>query len=93
MKILQIIKSAFKSIFAKKLRSILTMLGVIIGIMAVIVLVGIGQGTTSSVMENMQGLHESPGKRYNGRNKNNGGFNQQKNDEDRRSLVPDQSQE
>ncbi len=56
MKILQIIKSAFKSIFAKKLRSVLTMLGVIIGIMAVIVLVGIGQGTTSSVMENMQGL-------------------------------------
>ena len=32
------------------------MLGVIIGIMAVIVLVGIGQGTSSSVMENMQSL-------------------------------------
>ncbi|MDP2892081.1 MAG: ABC transporter permease [Bacillota bacterium] len=56
MSILQILKSSFKSIFARKLRSILTMLGVIIGIMAVIVLVGIGQGTTSSVMENMQSL-------------------------------------
>lgn len=56
MNILQIIRSSFKSIFAKKMRSILTMLGVIIGIMAVIVLVGIGQGTTSSVMENMQSL-------------------------------------
>jgi putative ABC transport system permease protein len=56
MNLLQITKSAFKSIFGKKMRSILTMLGVIIGIMAVIVLVGIGQGTTSDVMENMQSL-------------------------------------
>ncbi len=56
MKLTQIIRSAFKSIFGKKMRSILTMLGVIIGIMAVIVLVGIGQGTTSDVMENMQSL-------------------------------------
>lgn len=59
MNIIQIIKSSFRSIFAKKLRSFLTMLGVIIGIMAVIVLVGIGQGTSSSVMENMQSLGEN----------------------------------
>ena len=43
MKIFQIIKVAIKNIVSNKLRSILTMLGLMIGIASVIVLVGIGQ--------------------------------------------------
>ena len=49
MKIVQIIKVAIKNIVSNKLRSILTMLGLMIGIASVIVLVGIGKGSSSSV--------------------------------------------
>lgn len=56
MKILNIIKIAFKNIRSNKLRSSLTMLGLIIGIASVIVLVGIGTGATSSVTESVQSL-------------------------------------
>lgn len=56
MKLLQIIKIAFKNIISNKLRSILTMLGLIIGISSVIVLVGIGNGSTSEVKSQVQSL-------------------------------------
>lgn len=56
MKILNIIKMAFKNIKSNKLRSALTMLGLIIGIASVIVLVGIGTGATSSVTDSVQSL-------------------------------------
>ena len=46
---MQTISMAFKAIAGNKARSFLTMLGVIIGVMSVIVLVAIGQGTTASV--------------------------------------------
>lgn len=56
MKIINIIKMAFKNIKSNKLRSALTMLGLIIGIASVIVLVGIGTGATSSVTDSVQSL-------------------------------------
>ena len=56
MKILNIIKIALKSILSNKLRSALTMLGLIIGIASVIILVGIGQGATTSVTDSVQSL-------------------------------------
>lgn len=56
MKILNIVKMAFKNIRSNKLRSGLTMLGLIIGIASVIVLVGIGNGATTSVTDSVQSL-------------------------------------
>lgn len=56
MNIFQVIKLALGGIMANKLRSILTMLGVIIGVSAVIILVSIGQGATSKVKGQIQGL-------------------------------------
>lgn len=56
MKLLQIIKIAFKNIISNKLRSILTMLGLVIGISSVIVLVGIGNGSSNEVKSQVQSL-------------------------------------
>lgn len=56
MKILRIIKVALKNIVSNKLRSALTMLGLIIGISSVIVLVGIGRGSTSQVESSVKSL-------------------------------------
>ncbi|HEX3033134.1 MAG TPA: ABC transporter permease, partial [Bacillota bacterium] len=56
MGILQAIKLALASIRSNKLRSFLTMLGIIIGVAAVIVLVAIGQGTTAQVTGQIQGM-------------------------------------
>lgn len=56
MKTLSIIKIALKNIKSNKLRSILTMLGLIIGIASVIVLVGIGDGATKDVSAQVQSL-------------------------------------
>ncbi|MCJ7841638.1 ABC transporter permease [Lederbergia sp. NSJ-179] len=49
MKLLESIKMALKSIKNNKLRSFLTMLGIIIGVASVITLVGVGQGSSQSV--------------------------------------------
>lgn len=56
MKIICIIKLAFKNIANNKLRAILTMLGLIIGISSVIVLVGIGNGSTQKITTQVQAL-------------------------------------
>ncbi len=56
MNVIQGIKMAFKSILSNKLRSLLTMLGIIIGVTAVIALVSLGQGATKSVTEQLQSL-------------------------------------
>jgi len=53
---IQSMKMAFKSIAANKLRSFLTMLGIIIGVMALVVLVSIANGATSSVNDTISGL-------------------------------------
>ncbi len=50
------IKLAFKNIRSSKLRSALTMLGLIIGISSVIVLVGIGTGSTQNVTSQVSSL-------------------------------------
>ncbi|SEN59214.1 ABC transporter permease [Lihuaxuella thermophila] len=53
------IKMALDSIFAHKLRSILTMLGIIIGVASVIVIVAIGQGGTAQLTEAFAGSQNS----------------------------------
>jgi putative ABC transport system permease protein len=50
------IRMAFRNILFHKMRSFLTMLGVIIGVVAVVVLVSIGQGTGNSITESIRGM-------------------------------------
>ncbi len=52
----EIIKIAFESLLAKKSRSILSMLGVIIGVSTVIAVFAIGQGAQNAVNEQFQNL-------------------------------------
>ena len=54
---IEIFRTAIRSLFANRTRSILTMLGIIIGVGAVITLVAIGNGASSQ----MQGLMASFG--------------------------------
>ncbi len=49
-----ITKMSLKAIAGNKLRSFLTMLGIIIGVTSIIVLVSIGQGTTSDITSSLQ---------------------------------------
>lgn len=56
MNLLTTIKLSFKGIMGNKLRSFLTMLGIIIGVTAVIVLVSIGQGTTSDISQSLESM-------------------------------------
>ena len=56
MQIEKLLKMAVTSIWSNKLRSFLTMLGIIIGISSVIVLVGIGQGTKQQVQSQIESL-------------------------------------
>jgi putative ABC transport system permease protein len=56
MNFLQAVRLSFGVIWSNKLRSFLTMLGVIIGVFAVVALVSIGQGATSAVTERVQGM-------------------------------------
>ena len=53
---MQSFKMAFKSIVGNKLRSVLTMLGIIIGVMALIILVSLVNGATSSVTDRISSL-------------------------------------
>ena len=56
MQLTQTVSMAFKAISGNKVRAFLTMLGVIIGVMSVIVLIAIGQGTTASVTESISSM-------------------------------------
>ena len=56
MRLLQTFSMAFRAIASNKIRSFLTMLGVIIGVMSVIVLVSIGQGTTASITDSISSM-------------------------------------
>jgi len=49
-------KMAYRSLIRKKLRSFLTMLGVIIGVASVITLVSLAQGSASDITENIKNL-------------------------------------
>jgi putative ABC transport system permease protein len=48
--------TALNALFANKLRSLLTMLGIIIGVAAVITMIAIGEGSQQAVMERIQSL-------------------------------------
>lgn len=56
MKFYQSMRMALKSIYSSKVRAFLTMLGIIIGVSSVIILVSVGQGTTSQITEQLNGL-------------------------------------
>ena len=56
MSLLDTGKIALRAIFANRLRSALTSLGLIIGVCSVIVLIAIGQGTQKGVTDRIQGL-------------------------------------
>ena len=53
------LKMALRSISANKMRAILTMLGIIIGVMALVVLVSLVNGATNSVTETVSSLGSS----------------------------------
>ena len=49
--IYETLREAFKNIWSNKFRTVLTMLGIIIGVTAVIVIVGLGNGMTQSIKD------------------------------------------
>lgn len=56
MNMLAALRSALRALAANTLRSILTMLGIIIGVAAVITMIAVGRGATERVQEQMKGL-------------------------------------
>jgi putative ABC transport system permease protein len=56
MDLLSSLKMAWQSLLVNKMRSFLTMLGVIIGVAAVIVMVSLGQGTTSGITSRISSM-------------------------------------
>jgi putative ABC transport system permease protein len=56
MKFTQAIRMALSSIISNRMRSFLTMLGIIIGISSVIILVAIGNGSKQAVTQAIQGM-------------------------------------
>jgi putative ABC transport system permease protein len=56
MSILSIIRVAFLALLRNKMRAALTMLGIIIGVSAVIAMVSIGQGAQASVQAQIEGM-------------------------------------
>lgn len=67
LSIQQIFKTSLKSLLSNKARSFLTMLGIIIGVAAVIIIVAIGAGAQSLVLGQLEGVGNdlilvSPGK-------------------------------
>ena len=56
MNIRELLQLSFRALRANKMRSILTMLGVIIGVFAVILLVSIGSGLQNYITKQISGL-------------------------------------
>src|SRR6266496_2175312 len=56
MNLLLIIRVAFRALVRNKMRAALTMLGIIIGVSAVIAMVSIGQGAQASVQAQIEGI-------------------------------------
>jgi putative ABC transport system permease protein len=52
----EVMRIAWKSISSNKLRSVLTMLGIIIGVAAVIVMISVSSGTEATIAEQINGL-------------------------------------
>ncbi|MFA5015519.1 MAG: ABC transporter permease [Actinomycetota bacterium] len=55
-RLLENIRIAFQALFLNKLRSFLTMLGIIIGVGAVVAMLSIGAGAQQSVIQSVQGI-------------------------------------
>src|SRR3954468_19617965 len=56
MSLLELIRLALSRLRTSRVRALLTMLGVIIGVASVVALVGVGQGTTSNITARLSGL-------------------------------------
>ncbi|MBU0588765.1 MAG: ABC transporter permease [Gammaproteobacteria bacterium] len=56
MSLLAALRSAWRALAANALRSVLTMLGIIIGVAAVITMIAVGSGATERVQAQMKGL-------------------------------------
>ena len=59
MNMMQAFKMAFKSIAAKKMRSFLTMLGIIIGVASVVIMVSVVQGMNKRSLEYFEAMGEN----------------------------------
>ena len=59
MSIWESVKTAWQSIFANKMRSSLTMLGIVIGVCAVVLLVALGQGFQTSMTQTFNNMGAS----------------------------------
>ena len=57
MRLVEIFKSAFASIWSMKVRSFLTSLGVIIGVFSIAALLGVGNSATETMQKTMEGLN------------------------------------
>ncbi len=56
MNLLESLRTAYRGLVANKLRSLLTMLGIIIGVGAVVAMISIGTGAQESATESIRGL-------------------------------------
>ena len=56
MNLWEMIRMAMENIWANRLRSALTVLGIIIGVMSVILVVTIGQGGQARILNEMEGI-------------------------------------
>ncbi|GLW97480.1 ABC transporter permease [Microtetraspora sp. NBRC 16547] len=56
MNVLEISRFAVRGLTANKMRSVLTMLGILIGVAAVILLVAVGQGSSDAIKQRIQSL-------------------------------------
>ena len=56
MDLIQIFRVALSSLSANKMRSMLTMLGIIIGVAAVIAMLSIGRGAQASIQAQIQSI-------------------------------------
>jgi putative ABC transport system permease protein len=54
MSLVEVVRLAFESLFANKVRALLTMLGVIIGVASVVALLAIGNGASASITSQIQ---------------------------------------
>jgi putative ABC transport system permease protein len=94
MNLFMILKVALRAIFRNKTRSLLTALGIIVGIAAVIAVVAIGQGAQSMMMKEISGIGNNlimvfPGSRSQGGVHAGSGASQTLTAEDGAAIVHD----
>jgi putative ABC transport system permease protein len=59
LQLTNLLKASFKSILKNRLRSLLTSLGIIIGVSAVIVMVGVGEGSQKRIAQEIRALGDN----------------------------------